>query len=290
VRIGAVSTVIILLISCGEVLKVNGRKTGLHSPYKLLTHVKYVENILPIRFMYFVWMGVALLAAVGIDVILRWHRKGSHASSRTSSVRVGVAALVIAAITITLWPATSIPMVPTAVPPWLLTSQASREIPATSTVLYYPYPLPISNHSMINQAVGNFHYKIIGGEAIVGDANGVSVGIVPLSPLALPTVFIRAYTGILTGPIAPFTWTLPPMPALNAQTIHDFRSFINVNHVSTILMEQTGTPQSNLVLRYLNAAFGPPQSKDGGQLLVWTRQMMIYGSLCPSSPLCPYVK
>jgi hypothetical protein len=289
--VGFVSTVVVLGMSMGEVIRNNGVKTTWHSPYKILTTIKYFENILPVRFMYFVWLGLALLGAFGIDLIIKGRRVPTHAgevaarSSSRHTARVVSACAVVGLVAVSLAPARGYPMVPTIVPQWLTTQAARDAIPSNSVVLYYPYPLLISNHSLLNQASQGYPYKIIGGEAIVGDASGVNVGIQPLTPLALPSVFIRSFACLVNppvgtpnclkdGPIVPLHIYLPPMPALNAATIAQFRLFIVKNHVSTILMEQAQTPQAQYVLPYLTASFGQPMSENSGTLLVWTKSML----------------
>jgi hypothetical protein len=285
VRIGAVSTLIILGMSMGEVLKINATKTSFHSPYKILTTIKYVENILPVRFMYFVWLGVALIAAYGLDRIARPRRVGAHSHPRNATARVVAACGVFALIGLTLLPVRTYPMVDTGVPPWLNSAEAARVIAKDSVVLYYPYPQFESNHGMLNQVATGFPYKIIGGEAIVGDANGKPVGIVPLDPLELPSVFIRAYSCLgapvalpqpclKSGAVPPHAYYLPPFPPNNAATVTQFHRFVVRNHVSTILMEASYTPEGKLVMPYLTAAFGQPLVRDGGLILVWTKPML----------------
>jgi hypothetical protein len=283
VRVGFVSTVIVLGISMGEVLKINGRKTTFHSPYKLFTKVNYIQNILPVRFMYFVWIGVALLGAFGLDLIIRGRGRGAH--RKRPLLRYGIAAVVAGAVLFSLAPAGPYLMVPTAVPQWLMSPEAAATIPVNSVVLYYPYPLAESNHSLINQSDAAFHYKIIGGQAIVGDENGRSVGIVPLAPLDLPSVFIRSWDCLGTPPapnlpclesryVPPHDFYLPPMPPLNQATTNEFRQFVVLNHVSTILMEFPTSPQAAYAMKYLTMAFGQPLHKDNGQLNVWTKAML----------------
>jgi hypothetical protein len=127
---------------------------------------------------------------------------------------------------------------------------------------------------MLNQAVAGFPYKILGGQAVVGNPQGLNVTVRPLTPITLPDVFVRAAALNRDHQVSGYTWTLPPMPPLNSATIKQFRKFIVVNKVSTVLMEWSNSPGGIIVLPYMKAAFGPPQVKDNGMILVWTTAML----------------
>lgn len=289
VRIGAVATLIVLGMSIGRVLRIDGKKNfvltvgshhlTLYSPYKLLTHIPYVENIEPIRLMYLAWLGIALLGGYALQRLLAWQRAARSAGAHgvapgglnalvlmRGAVTVGVATLVV----VSLWPARPTRLAPTEVASWLTSSQMDATIPANSAVLFFPYPTLVSNHPMLDQAVGDFHYKIIGGEGLYGNASGKNVGIQPLLPIDLPTVFIRPEVSYVGANLASLPFTLPPMPPNNAATAHQFREYVTNNHVSTIVMEFATSPPALVVKPYLVAAFGAPVSHDQGSLLVWS--------------------
>ena len=291
VRVGAVATLLVMGMSLGEVLKIDGQKTiltihhhhiTLDSPYKLLTHIPFLENIEPIRLMYLAWLGVALLGGYALDRLLRWQRAtrtaGAHAPRPRSgptlltTVRgLAVCALVVV-VALSLLPERPYKMPSTAVPSWLTSSQMDATIPAGSAVLFYPYPTLIDNHALLDQAVGDFHYQLIGGEGLYGNAQGVNVGIQPLGPssLDLPSVFIRSQLDNSQKLLAQLPFTLPPIPPNDAETAGQFKAFVSDNHVSTIVMETPSSPGAVAVIPYLVAAFGSPTSHDGGALLVWS--------------------
>jgi hypothetical protein len=293
VRVGAVATLLVMGMSLGEVLKIDGHKTiltvhhhhiTLDSPYKLLTHIPFIENIEPIRLMYLAWLGVALLGGFALDRLLRWQRRthvvGAHSPApapRSGPTLLttgrGLAVCVLVAIVVlSLLPDRPYRMPSTAVASWLTSSQMESTIPAGSVVLFYPYPTLIDNHAMLDQAVGNFHYRIIGGEGLYGNAQGVNVGIQALGPssLDLPSVFIRSEVDNSKKLLAGLPFTLPPIPPNDAATVVQFREFVSDNDVSTIVMETATTPQAVAVQPYLDAAFGRPKSHDEGSLLVWS--------------------
>ena len=151
-----------------------------------------------------------------------------------------------------------------------------KEIPANSVVLFYPYPTLYYNHAMLDQAVGGYHYKIIGGEGLEGNAQGVNVGIQPLTPLALPSVFIRSFfvPPRPTGSVTPLNIKLPDEPSLTKATITQFREYVVRNHVATLVIEDSTSAPSQLVLPYLTAAFGAPSRHDHGTLFVWTHTQL----------------
>jgi hypothetical protein len=290
VKVGAVATLIVMGMSLGEVLKIDGHKVvvSLHhhhitldSPYKLLTHVPFVQNIEPIRLMYLAWLGVALLGGFALDRLIAWQRhhgtSATHARPSHGALaywRTAVAGLVAVLVVLSLVPDHTYKMPSTQVASWLTSSSMDATIPAGSVVLYFPYPTLASNHALIDQAVGGYRYKIIGGEGLVGDAAGVNVGIQPLTPLALPSVFIRTWEGLPTGSLdrapADLPITLPPLPPNNAATTNAFQQFVAMNDVTTIVMEYATSPQAVAVVPYLVSAFGRPVSHDDGTLLVWS--------------------
>jgi hypothetical protein len=274
VLVGAIATVIVAGMSMGEILKIDGvHHTSFHSPYVLLTHLKYVQNIEPIRLMYLAWLGVALLGGYALDRLIAWAREREpRVVSRP--LRAGLAALAVLAVLASLLPDHPYKMPSTQVSAWLQGAEARREIPADSVVLFYPYPTLLDNHALLDQAVTGFHYKVIGGEGLAGNAQGVNVGIQPLKPYALPSVFIRTEMGLPTGPVTPLPITLPDQPPLDAATTAAFRRFVVRNHVETIVVENATGSIARAAMAYLLAAFGAPATHDDGTLAVWTHRAL----------------
>jgi hypothetical protein len=277
VRVSAVTTLVVLGLSLGRALNVDGHVTALHSPYSWFASVPYVQNILPVRFMSMVWIGVATLAGVAIDsLVVRVVRARSESVAKARTWSLGAASCV-AIVLISLLPAHSYSMVRTRVEPWLKSSELTRVIAPGSTVLFYPFPLAESNHAMLVQAVSGFEYNIIGGEAIVGDRDGRSVGISKLLPAQLPEVFIWTWecSGVRAHkPLA----CLVPVPQLNSSTIQAFHEYVARNHVGSIVMERARTHAAKLAQSYLRAAFGAPIQRGEGRVLVWNRVALRSGS------------
>jgi hypothetical protein len=288
VRIGAVATLLVMGMSLGETLNVDGHVVVLNVanhhftvdlPYRLLTHIPFVENILPIRFMYLAWLGIALIGAYALDRLIRWQRQSEPRDFDTPKRRSGIirhssarglAVCVIATfVVLTLVPDHSYAMVPTDVSSWLTSPQMDATIPPGSAVLFFPYPTLWDNHAMLDQAVSDFRYKIIGGEGLYGNSKGVNIGIQVLTPLAVPSVFIRAQLSNSPTELSELPFSLPPAPPNDGETAIEFRDFVSENKVSTIVVE-TFIPGASDVEPYLEAAFGPPVSHDDGALLVWS--------------------
>jgi hypothetical protein len=271
VLIGAIATALVVGLSFGEVLTVDGHLVhffGVHShlPYKFLTHVKYIQNIEPVRYMYIAWIGIALLGAYGLDLMLRWRKGGS---GRDGLLRTAAVTAVCATVVLTLVPGETYNMPNTVVPSWITSAQAHREIPNGSVVLFYPYPTLLSNHALLDQAMGNFYFKIIGGEGLIGGKGGVNVGVTPLAPLALPSAFIRIWQQNPTLPIIGDPITLPPLPPNDTTTVAAFRYFVQLHHVRALIVETQLDAHWAQLMPYLRSAFGSPVSHDHGEIYVW---------------------
>jgi hypothetical protein len=312
VLVGAVATLVVLLMSVGEVLDIDGHKVilslhhhhvTLRSPYSLLAHIPYVENIEPVRLMALAWLGIGLLAGYGLDRLIRWQRgrmSDGHqwrrrvvtVSSSTGQMHVHhwrsvvgsarglvasvswrlVATVVVAGVVVaSLLPDRPYPMRSTNVASFFSSTEMDAVIPANSAVLFFPYPTLDNNHALMDQAIGKFHYQIIGGEGLVGNAVGTNVGIQPLYPPDLPSVFVRTEMGIKSGGLGNLPFTLPNLPPLDLVTIRQFHAFVLDNDVSTIVVEFATTPQAKGVIPYLKASFGLPLSYDAGSVLVWDK-------------------
>lgn len=316
VRVGSVATLVVMGMSIGEYLDIDGHKlvATLHhhhvtvsSPYKLLTKLPYVENIEPVRLMFLAWLGIALLGGLALDRMIAWYVARPHeenlsivrrvvtVSEATGQMtvrkwrsvkasfrglaeflswRLVVMLVVSALVVLSLLPASPYKMPSTDVASWLTSRAAAQTIPANSPVLFYPYPTLLDNHALIDQAVTDFHYKLIGGEGLVGNAKGVNVGIQPLSPITVPAVFIDIETQGDKKQLAQLPFTLPSLPPNDAATTAAFRQFVTQNDVSTVIVEGGNVAPGSEVVPYLESAFGLPTTHDGGSLLVWTKRQL----------------
>ena len=80
VRVAAATAGLIMVLSLGPVLLVNGHSTGLGLPWALVHRLPVFEDVLPARMMLYVFLGAAVLLAVFFDRVLRspgWLARGA---------------------------------------------------------------------------------------------------------------------------------------------------------------------------------------------------------------------
>ena len=228
------------VLSLGGHLTVDRHNTGLPLPFDILLHIPIVQDAEAVRFSFLTAMFVAAAIAIGLDMLhtaLRSPRRPERHQATSASlvgrrlVATGVPVALAAAVAIPLYPATSYPSVPTDVPALFTTFQLAR-IPTNSTVLTYPYPIDPILPSMLDQAVANMHFKIVGGYAAVPQANGApTYGAIPLQPPQMQQLFYAAQIG---GPAEQSS--LPPLgPSLPV-----LRAFLADNRISTVVWYPIG--------------------------------------------------
>jgi hypothetical protein len=207
-------------------------------------------------------MFVAAAIAVGLDMLhtalLAPRRPGRRQASSVIPIgrrvaATGVPIALAAVVAIPLYPSTSYASVPTEVPT-LFTSSLLARIPTNSTVLTYPYPIDPILPGMLDQAVAQMHFKMVGGYAAVPQANGTpTYGPILLPPTEMQQLFAAAQAGGATE-----QRFLPPLgPSLPA-----LRAFLSDYGISTVVWYPIGADPS-VVVRYLTAAIGPPTHVGG---------------------------
>lgn len=272
VRFGAVMTGIGAVLSLGSRLVVYGDVTPVPLPEGLLGKLSLLGNVVPSRYELYVWLGVSLLAAYGLDCALRWWRSRWDPRVVVRSMGMVVAIVCVGVITLTLLPAGRYPIASTSVPSWLGSSEAHAVMPVNSVTLFYPYAtgyMGAADHPMLDEAVDGFRYRIIGAYVCLGNRYGADPGVAPLDPIQLPTVFIREFAGVAKGWVPTTTAWLPPLPQNDAATADAFRRFVRRYHVATVVVEGAQSRGAEAVVKYLVRAFGAPNSRDGGAVDFW---------------------
>jgi hypothetical protein len=254
-------TVIFLVLTLGPSVELPGLHLSIPAPYRLVAKLPVGQDILPFRYMEIVVLGLAWLAATGLGGLVL-----DRAARRYGAA---VAAITLAVLTIlSLVPAGGVPEASTLSNGWLQTPQAARALPDSAVVLTYPYAVTIFNSSMLDEAESGLWYHLIGGQAIVPGPSGSNVSVLPLEPLDVVAVLMRATLPHPTGRETGFPFKVPVLPPLDATTIRQFHEFVTNNHVTEIFWRQWGwNPQ--VALAYLQAAFGPGASYANGTVRIW---------------------
>ncbi|HEY7928129.1 MAG TPA: hypothetical protein VIG86_12030 [Candidatus Dormibacteraeota bacterium] len=164
-RVIAIATACMLVLSLGAHLHVGGQITPIPLPWLLVSRLPILSNVLTERMSVFVDLGVALMIAVFIE---RHVRRGH------SRLRAGLAVVVAGASLLPVLPlgATA------ATAPALFTSATGHALLDGRTVLVLPYPAeePIAN-PMLWQAEAGYSYSMVGGYIyIVGPDGTATVG------------------------------------------------------------------------------------------------------------------
>jgi hypothetical protein len=254
----AVITAVTLLLSFGAAVVVPG--TNVRPLDAITRHVPLLRDILPIRFAEVTVLGLAWCAAVALARL--------RATPFPRAAWTWAGSVLALATVVTLVPNQLVPASAALTPPFL-SSAAARSLLTTDTgVLTYPYAVTIFDTPMLDQARSGLWYQLVGGQGIAPGPGGANAGIVPLAPALVFDALYRAGLADPTTPVTGFKFPVGPLPPLDAATTAAFQSFVATNHVTVVFWRWWGHhPQ--LALRYLEAAFGPGTSYEGGLVRVW---------------------
>jgi hypothetical protein len=146
-------------------------------PWRYLSNLSVLKEILPDQFAPFIALFVAFILAIGIDATVRrlstltwWRAPTSHVVSGGIAIALGLAALVPVFVTFDI-PYT---VGPTKVPVWMSTTAPT--LPDGTVLLTIPYAVSGSTDPMLWQAVNDMHFRLAGAAMKTPDATGGPVG------------------------------------------------------------------------------------------------------------------
>jgi hypothetical protein len=225
-------------------------------PWKPLSRLPFLNNLLPERLSLFVALFVAVLVAIGIAEVSRSSvrpRPGLHHMSVTrpaSGRRLLVAGLGVLALIslVPNWPIASLP----ARIPLFFRSDLVKQIPVGTVVLTYPFPVFPENQAMSWQAASDMRFKLVGGYALFRAANGrASAYPSALTPVAVERYLVYMEMSDASGKTA---------RALAEQAVRAIPRYISANGVGAVIVDVSDPtiPSVASVVALFTRALGQP--------------------------------
>jgi hypothetical protein len=160
VRVLSISAVVMLILSLGSHLHINGTVTKLSMPLKWIEHVPLISNLLASRLMMYVYLFAGMLIAIFIDGTRRRLDTSQPASSRVAAVAT-IAATTL--VVISVFPTIHITATRSHVPSFFSSSQVHR-IPKNSVALVAPFAHDTNtSEPQLWQAVAGMRFRTISG-------------------------------------------------------------------------------------------------------------------------------
>jgi hypothetical protein len=164
VRIAAVITVAMAVLSMGPRLHVTGRST-IPLPWSWIAELPLMGHLLPVRLSVFTDLGVALLLAYGIG----------HRVRRPTRKQLTVRAAATGAVVLSLLPSATLldALSAPVVAPAYFTSSEVQRIPEGSVALVAPWTVDTRNDDpQVWQALAGFRYRMPSGYAYLPTGDG----------------------------------------------------------------------------------------------------------------------
>ncbi|HEY1645340.1 MAG TPA: hypothetical protein VGF75_03050, partial [Candidatus Saccharimonadales bacterium] len=246
--IASFSTFFAWLLSAGPSLTIYNHPTNIPLPFNLIAKLPLIDNILPARFSLMEWLFLSLTVAL-IIVELKKHLPHSK-HKKVLAIVLSTWALAIVITLLPSWPYSSSQQVGDIKLPQTNSTQAP-------VALTYPYPLYPFDQAMVWQAANNMSFKIVG--AYIENPNAAGIQSV-FTPLLNPPAMQQwlAYEENVT--YAPWT---------DSKTItnNDITSFMNLNHINKVIVDQKAPNSINVVKRFSQVLGTPTHT---GQYFVWS--------------------
>ena len=288
VRFATVMAAIAYVLSLGGRLYVLGHDTGIPLPAAVFAHLPLLYEVLPSRLTIFVYLFLALLLGVGLDLTVRrivrwvkedravagearrrsrWDRIMGVGRGRRRRVRpVAAAALVVAVVAATFVPtfAAGATRFETPVLYGGSAPMVARYTPSGGVVLYMPLIRSFAAQPMIWQAQSNMSYRMVGGYVILPRSSYSSRNW-PKPSKELATVLAVIPTVRPPGPIpahptqAQVVAACQALPAVLAQ--YD---------VDSVVIWAAPLTDTRYGIEAVTGALGPAPHRDGG-LVMWDR-------------------
>ena len=241
IRVLALVTATILLISFGGRLHVHGIETGIRLPGALWNRTPLLQAGLPARLSLYVALGAALLAALFVE---RW--------VVCAGGRVRVLGLGLTALIVLTWLPSPPPTFPQPVPAYFA-GAGVRSLPAGDVVLLTPWPREGVEQVMVWQSASGMRFRLVGGYFLYADPRGKEFVGSPPSPLQDAVVGIE--NGDRTGDVA---------PADKVGLLEELRAD-GVDHV----LVTDGTWHADQMTRFFSALLDAPPARAAG-VNIWS--------------------
>jgi len=265
IRLTSTLAAFAFLLSLGPRLVIAGHSTPIPLPFDLLGRLPLFDNALPARISLYATFFVAVIVSIGIASVVAGQR--ARHTRRRISWQVTVLGLALAAVISLLpnWPDRTVNL-NSAVPAFFTTSSFSRAIPSGTVVLAFPFPMYPFDDAMIWQVDDDWHWKLVGGYALIPAPHAPTEQPPQLRPLAVQSFLVLSDEKVGQ----PDSATPTPIPA-NPALARDLRAYVHRNGITAIIFEPVGR-DPGLVLAAFEAAFGSP--KKAGGVDFWTASQL----------------
>ena len=149
-----------LLMSMGSFSRFGNSSTSVPLPFWVFSHLPVLKSTIAIRWNLFTWLFLSFLLAIILGEVAQLVRRKGLRSTRL--VVVATSALTALSV-VSLIPALPYGASPAYVPPYF-TSSALDALPTSSVMVTYPLAVGGAPLPMLWQAVGKFHFHLLGGE------------------------------------------------------------------------------------------------------------------------------
>jgi hypothetical protein len=259
------------VISLGWELVVDRRVKHLPiaMPFLKLERLPFVANLEAVRLSLYYDLFIAIILAIGIDACAhdwRARRRDRPESLRSWSVisgrTIGAGVAVVAFLSLLPnWPYKSFPQAKYATIP---VAQLAV-IPKNAITLTYPFASAYTAEAMYWQEETDFHFRILGGYALIAGPDRGSEYPRALDPVPIEALFQQSILG--KG--------VPLLPEVVASKATDnshwalaLRRFCRINHVQAVVIEM-GRYRSSEVAALTHLALGPP-AESTPSAEIWT--------------------
>ena len=249
------------VLSLGSPLMVNARSTSLPLPEALFSHVPYLNDLLPVRFSFVVFLFTAIALGLGGDHLIDYWREKRPRDFKTQVQEICLAVTILGAIILDIpaMPFSSYTM------PWPAdTVRLLNVITPGSVVLTYPSPSGGANdEAMAWQADDEMRFRLIDGYATV---QGGADNAVQYAPLMSPH-FVQEFLFNEQGSIWYQTYPRVSKKVNQEQALCTFIRKYDVKNVVYLYVGGHSQKVRTLFLRTLGA---PIRHASHPQLLIWS--------------------
>lgn len=254
--------VVAFILSLGSRLTIDGHATSIPLPEAIAAHVPLLDNVMPVRFSFVVWLFAVIVLATGADHFLSWL---AIEKPLQLSVKAGeVAGIILLALALAL----IIPRIPfrTQAPNFPQdTLSTLNNIPVGSVVLTYPLALNPFTEAMSWQAAEGMRFRLIGGYATVQGGSDFGSGNAPL----LSHPFVQEY--LANAQFGSASTPYPaPRPSLNPQKA--LCGFLSAYHVGAVVYWKTGAHPIGVRRMFEQDLGRPARTTRDRNVLLWLIQ------------------